>query len=175
MLHLSRTIRSIRYRRRRILRLLLILYILLPMLLGGMIPPRELTAERHKSDTTIQPADTLTDWEVLQMAIAFTESRFRPDAKGKAMDYGVYQITPIYVKEINRLSGYEAFQHEEALDVGKSVQMFNAMQTFKNPEHDIERAIHFHNKSPYYRKTVLENYDMVLRYETLRKTLKSAQ
>jgi len=116
--------------------------------------------------------DTLSEWEVLQLAIAYTESRFRPDVVGKAEDYGVYQITPVYVREINRLSGEERFRHDDALDLCKSVEMFNAMQDFKNPDHDRDLAIRYHNKSKAYYRTVLENYEMILRYEELRRALR---
>jgi len=115
--------------------------------------------------------DTLSEWEMLQLAIARTESRYRPEIVGSANDFGIYQIVPIYVKEINRLSGYEAFQHEDALHIGKSIEMFNVMQDFKNPGHDIDLAIRFHNKSEAYRRAVQDNYQVVLRYETLRKAL----
>lgn len=132
-------------------------------------PDREV--EATEAAVQAAPPDTLSDWELLQMAIAFTESRFNPDARGKAGDSGVYQIVPVYVHEINRLSGYEAFRHDDAADIGKSIEMFNAMQGFYNPGHDIEMAIHFHNKSAAYRATVLKNYEMILRYETLRSAL----
>lgn len=120
---------------------------------------------------TAQP-DILSEWEVLQLAIAYTESRFRPDVVGKAEDYGVYQITPVYVREINRLSGKERFCHDDALDLCKSVEMFNVMQDFKNPGHDRDLAIRYHNRSKAYYKTVLENYEMILRYEELRRALR---
>ncbi len=119
---------------------------------------------------TPQP-DTLSEWEMLQLAIARTESRYQPEIIGKANDVGIYQIVPIYVQEINRLSGYEAFRHEDALRISKSIEMFNVMQDFKNPGHDIDRAIYFHNKSAAYRKAVQDNLQVVLRYENLRKAL----
>lgn len=160
----------VRRRIRRAIRLIIILYLLLPALLGGTAPPR--TSSLPESAHAVQPADTLSDWEVLQMAIAFTESRFKADAVGKSGDSGIYQIMPIYVREVNRLSGDERYTHEDAFDIGKSIEMFNTLQGFKNPEHDIELAIRHHNKSAAYRRTVLENCEMVRRYETLRSALK---
>ena len=116
--------------------------------------------------------DTLSDWNILQLAIAMTESEFNPKAVGKTKDYGIYQITPIYVKEINRLLGDQVYTHNQAFDIEKSVEMFNIMQSFKNPEQDIEMAIYFHNKAPWYKKKVLRNYETVKRYETLRSILR---
>lgn len=124
-------------------------------------------AEEVKQD------DTLSDWSTLQLAIAMTESEFNPKAVGKTNDYGIYQITPIYVKEINRLLGDQVYTHNQAFDIEKSVEMFNIMQSFKNPDQDIETAIYFHNKAPWYKKKVLKNYETVKRYEELRFILQS--
>ena len=115
--------------------------------------------------------DTLSDWSTLQLAIAMTESEFKPDAVGKTKDYGIYQITPIYVEELNRLLGEQVYTHNQAFDISKSVEMFNVMQEFKNPDHDIETAIYYHNKASWYKKKVLRNYETVKRYEELRSIL----
>lgn len=114
--------------------------------------------------------DTLSDWQVLEMAIAFTESRFKKDAIGKAEDTGVLQIRPIYVDEVNRLSGRD-YTIEDALDPCMSLEMFNLMQEHKNPGHSIDTGIYFHNKSPYYKKTVLENADLIRRAEEMRRII----
>lgn len=134
--------------------------------------PPEAKSEPY-SDTTppAAPADTLSDWQLLEMAIAFTESRYNPDARGKAGDIGVLQITPIYVKELNRLLGDDTFRHEDATDIAQSIRMFETMQGLKNPDRDIELAIHYHNKSTAYKSKVLQNYRLIKRYETMRKTL----
>lgn len=121
-------------------------------------------------DTYTSP-DTLSDWSILQLAIAMTESEFNPDAIGKTKDYGIYQITPIYVEEINRLLGEKTYTHTQAFDMTKSVEMFNVFQSFKNPEKDIETAIYFHNKASWYKKKVMRNYETVKRYEELRSIL----
>ena len=119
----------------------------------------ELLRAQHKND--------LTEFDKLIMAISFTESRFKPDAVGKTGDFGCLQITPIYVREANRVSGAN-FRHEDAFSVDSSLAMFAAIQDYYNPSHDIEQAIYRHNKSPQYRKTVLENLEMIERYEALR-------
>ena len=122
-------------------------------------------------ENTYTTPDTLSEWSLLQLAIAMTESEFKPDAVGKTEDFGIYQITPIYVKEINRLLGEEAYTHDQAFDMTKSVEMFNVFQSFKNPEKDIDTAIYFHNKASWYKTKVLRNYETVKRYEELRSIL----
>jgi len=128
----------------------------------------------NESNDILSVPDTLSDWNTLQLAIAMTESEFNPKAVGKTKDYGIYQITPIYVKEVNRLLGNQVYTHDQAFDINKSVEMFNIMQSFKNPEQDIETAIYFHNKAPWYKKKVLRNYQTVKRYETLRSILQES-
>lgn len=115
--------------------------------------------------------DTLTDWNALQLAIAMTESEFKPNAIGNTKDYGIYQITPIYVAEVNRLLGQQEYTHDQAFDITKSVEMFNILQSYKNPNQDLELAIYYHNKASWYKKRVLKNYETVKRYETLRAVL----
>ena len=122
----------------------------------------ELLRKQHRND--------LTEFDKLVMAISFTESRFNPDAVGKAGDTGHLQITPVYVKEINRLYGTD-YTIEDAFDIDKSLEMFYLMQQFKNPTGNLEQAIYYHNKSAQYLNTVKENLAMIDRYEALRKKL----
>ena len=44
---------------------------------------------------------TLTNWQVMLMAMVLTESQFNDKAVGKNNDLGILQITPIYVNEVN--------------------------------------------------------------------------
>jgi len=116
--------------------------------------------------------DDITGWELLQMAIIMTESDFNSQAIGKHNDIGVFQITPIYVKEVNRLLDTARFHHTDAFDVSKSVQMFNIVQDERNPEHDIETAISLHNpggESIGYTEKVLKNFRWLSQLEEVRK------
>lgn len=117
-----------------------------------------------------QRREELTEWNRLIMAIAWTESKFNPDAVGSSQDYGCLQITPTYCAEVNRISGAN-FKHEDAFDIESSLAMFDTMQSHYNPDHDIDTAIHFHNKSASYKRVVLENLELIKRYETFRAKL----
>ena len=112
----------------------------------------------------------LTDFDKLTLAIALTESCFNPDAVGSNNDLGILQITSVFCAEANRISGLN-FKHEDAFSIDSSLAMFAVIQDYYNPTHDIEEGIKHHNRSPYYRKTVLENLAIVERYETLRAKL----
>lgn len=143
-----------------------VLTCLLCVWLDHTIPVRERVIETK----ILVPVDTLSDWQILEMAIAFTESRFKKDAVGKAEDTGVLQIRPVYVDEVNRLSGRD-YTIEDALDPCMSLEMFNIVQGAWNPERDIEEAVRLHNKSPYYKKKVLENMELIRRAEEMRRKI----
>lgn len=113
----------------------------------------------------------LSEWEMLQLAIAMTESNFNPKAVGTHKDYGIFQITPIYVAEVNKILGEKAYTHDQAFDITKSVEMFNILQEDKNPDKDIDKGIYNHNKSKAYKTRVKENLKVVKNYETLRSVI----
>lgn len=112
----------------------------------------------------------LSEWDKLILAISFTESRWNPDAVGKAGDSGHLQLLPIYVREVNRLYGTN-YTIEDAFDIDLSLQMFLLMQMYYNPKQNLDEAIRLHNKSAAYRETVLKNLAMIDRYEVLRAKL----
>lgn len=114
--------------------------------------------------------DDLTSWQLLQLAIIYTESRFNADALGAAGDAGLYQITPIYVAEVNRIAGTD-YRPEDAFDPDKAVAIFAAMQDHYNPSRDTDLALHYHHKGESYRRAVLDNLEVIRRYEAARKAV----
>ena len=120
-------------------------------------------------------ADTLTEWQVLQMASALTESRFNPDAKGATQDLGILQITPIYAREASRLNKDRDYTHSEALDTSTALEMFNVVQSHHNPTQDIDKAIRLHNPggdSIGYSNKVKANMEFIRRMEATRRAVK---
>ncbi len=57
---------------------------------------------------------------------------------------------------------------EDAFDMNKSLAMFDLMQAHYNPEHDIEKAIYYHNKAAFYRQAVMKSVEFVHNYEAAR-------
>ena len=104
------------------------------------------------------------------MAIAMTESMFRTDAVGTKHDSGILQITPIYVADVNRITGCD-YDIEDAFDTAASLRMFEALQAHYNPERDIDKAIYYHNKSKSYKRRVMENLAFIERYESFRQAV----
>lgn len=119
-------------------------------------------------------SEELSEWDMLQMAIAKTESEYNPEAMGSSGDLGVFQITEIFVHEANRLLGKEVYNHLDAFDIEKSVEMFNVVQEGHNPDKSISKAIAVQNPgggSIGYGKKVYQNLAFVKRYEDMRKIL----
>ena len=114
--------------------------------------------------------DTLTEWQMLTLAIMYTESRFQPDALGTAQDSGILQLRPVYVREVNRVAGTD-YAPEDAFDPSTAVEIFEAMNAYHNPDRDLDTAIALHNRSAAYRARVLENLELIRRYEAARKLI----
>lgn len=123
--------------------------------------------------------EELDEWTILQMAIMKTESEFDPTQIGSSQDLGVFQCTPIYVEEVNRIlrmqeGNQKEYSHLDAFDIRKSIEMFNIVQGYHNKEHSISKAILGHNPggaSIGYGKKVYDNIRFIKRMEEARKEL----
>lgn len=122
--------------------------------------------------------EELDEWTILTMAIMKTESEFDPTQIGSSQDLGVFQCTPIYVEEVNRILRLEGkeeeYSHLDAFDIRKSIEMFNIVQGYHNKEQNISKAIHQHNPggaSIGYGKKVYDNIRFIKRMEEARKEL----
>ena len=119
--------------------------------------------------------DTLSERDVLILAIAKTESDFDFNARGGSNDYGVFQLTPIFVKEANRIIGEEVYKHSDAFEPKKALEMVTIVQDHRNPTHDTATAIALHNprgNAIGYADKVKGNMDWVKRYEEIRTLIK---
>ncbi len=85
------------------------------------------------------------DWDILIQAIIQVESQGDPFAVGSKNDVGILQITPIYVKEVNRILNRNEYSLTERTDVQKSLEMFEIYQSHHNPDKDLLKAIKLHN------------------------------
>lgn len=89
--------------------------------------------------------DTTNNWEVFIKALAIVESRNNPNAVGKTNDAGIFQITPIYVQETNRILGKNQFTLQDRFSPEKSRIMFDIINERHNKEKSIIKAIKIHN------------------------------
>jgi hypothetical protein len=92
-----------------------------------------------------EEVEEVTEWDVFVEALIQVESEGNPFAVGKTNDLGILQITPIYVKDVNRILGEERFTLDCRIDIDKSLEMFEIYQSYYNPNKDINRAIKLHN------------------------------
>lgn len=141
-----------------------IFFALIILLLMGRIESLEKKTEERE----------LTDWSILQMAIILTESKFDSSAVNKSGARGLYQQMPIYVDECNRIldmrkSKQERYSYKDAHDVDKSIEMFELLQSYYNPEKDIDKAIKHHNNAGWYRRKIYENMNHIREVERIRK------
>lgn len=87
-----------------------------------------------------------TDWDSLIDALIWVESRGITDARNPISSAtGVLQQLNMYVKECNKIVGYNKYTKDDRLDPFKSIEMFNVMQDYYNPSKNIEKAIRLHS------------------------------
>lgn len=87
----------------------------------------------------------LTEWDRFVKTLIFVESGGDSTAVGKSNDCGILQITPIYVAEVNRIQSLIRYSLEDRFSVKKSLEMFEIIQSYYNPNKDIDKAISLHN------------------------------
>lgn len=156
--------------------IMLFLLIFIVILIADNLSLRkELREERENhapADSTVVTEETgdqrLSDWQVLLLGVAMTESEFYPTAQGNNNDWGILQLTPIYVEEANRVTGEARWSHDDAWSVSRSLEIFDAVQAYHNPAHNITTAIRLHNKAGWYEGRVSMSMAFVRRYEAMR-------
>ena len=85
-------------------------------------------------------------WDKLIEAIIWRESRSDDKAiNHKTNAVGCLQITPIYLKQCNRIVGHEKYKLSDRYSRSKSIEMFNLYQDYFNPNKDLHLAIKLHN------------------------------
>lgn len=100
-------------------------------------------------------------WELWTMALIQVESGGKDNALGTKNDTGCLQITPILVKEVNRLQSGRRYTMNDALNRKRSIEMYNIIQGYYNPEKDLHLALKIWNpKAPLsYHKKVQAEYE----------------
>lgn len=108
---------------------------------------------------------------LLILSMMYVESRFDPLAEGRDSDTGILQITPVYVREANRILGREEFTLDDARDIKRSLDMFDVVQGEHNGSGDWTMTVYWHNKSEAYRDRVVQAYNLFLNYERMREVV----
>lgn len=119
-----------------------------------------------------QPTPTdltyLTDFELIELAIIWQESKANPNPKhSDGQSEGILQITPIYVDEVNRILGYNKYTYADRKNPLKSHEMFLVVQNYHNPEKDVKKAVKLHNKGKRYFDEVMDRYNCLRLYQEI--------
>ncbi len=87
--------------------------------------------------------------EVLD-AIIWVETRTGENAynRNEPDAVGILQQFPIYVRDVNRIVGYQRYKLSDRLIPGKAIEMFWIYQGYYNPSGDIEKMIRIHSGGP---------------------------
>ena len=64
-----------------------------------------------------EEVEEVPEWDVFVEALIQVESEGNPFAVGKTNDLGIFQITPIYVNDVNRILGDERFTLDCRIDI----------------------------------------------------------
>ena len=107
-------------------------------------------------------------WGRTIKAIARVESNFNEKAVN-GIYVGYLQISPVLVKDCNRILGQKGSKKRYTLNdrynKQKSIEMFITIQSFYNPKNSIEHAIRLWNGGPNYSvKRTQGYYNKVMRY-----------
>ena len=103
------------------------------------------------------------DWNPVINAIIEVESEGNPKAVDKSgKSCGCMQITPILVKECNRIlslrKSSKRYSMKDRFSVNKSKEMFLLYQSFYNPKNDVELAIRSWNGGINFTKRGTQRY-----------------
>ena len=116
-------------------------------------------------EQTIAELPTIDRWSVFTEALILVESEGKCTARGSKDDVGVLQITPILVKDVNRIVGHNKYSLDDRLDRNKSIEMFNIIQEHYNPDKDFHLALKIWNgRAPLsYHTKVMRKYNELIK------------
>ena len=103
--------------------------------------------------------------EDVMKAIIQVESGGNPSVKSGCY-VGILQLSPIAVRECNKILGKRKYTYNDRYNPEKSKEMWWIIQEYHNPEGNIEKAIRLWNGGPRYSKRKTERY-----YRKVLKTL----
>ena len=131
--------------------------------------PKEIVYEREKTEL-IYTNRNMSNWEIFTMALMEVESRYDSTAYNEGA-YGYFQITPIYVEEVNNQHNTN-YTMQDVINLEKAYEIFDLMQQTHNQDYDIEKAIILHNgKHDWYRQRIMNSIKEIKKYEEVRNRL----
>ena len=131
--------------------------------------PEKVVYEREKLEL-VYTNRNMSDWEIFTMALMEVESKYDSTAYNKGAT-GYFQITPIYVKEVNNQHNTN-YTMKDVTNLEKSYEIFDLMQQAHNKDYDINKAIVLHNGTQdWYRQRIMKSIKDIKKYEEVRNRL----
>ena len=153
---------------------IILLLVAIVLVVSSLLIASHYESKCRELERRLKEVEEVDDWMMLQEAIALTESNFEEGAIGGGNALGIFQITPIYVDECNRLIKKMEYKHEDALNIEKSIEMFNIIQDYYNKDRDIDQALIHHNNAGWYKRKVKNNLEFIRRMEEVRRSIVDA-
>lgn len=117
----------------------------------------------------------MSDWDMFTMALIKVESEYDSLAVSSVGAKGYFQITPIYIKEVNKIHKTK-FTMDDVINLETAYQIFDLMQQAHNKNYNMDKAIILHNgKHEWYRRRVMDAYEDVKKYEEIRNRILEIQ
>lgn len=132
--------------------------------------PPNVNIESQVQDSIIQ--DSLIEWQIFIMALIEVECERNPNVKSHKGAVGPFQITQVYINEINRLYSTN-FVLQDAYDLNKALSIFEMMNDYYNPDRNIDKAIELHNPGAghWYNKKIKQRMQLIRFNEKVRSAI----
>lgn len=118
-----------------------------------------------------EKAPTMSEWDMFTMALMKVESEYDSTAVSSVGAKGYFQITPIYIEEVNRVH-HTDYTMDDVYDLESAHEIFDLMQKAHNKNYDMDKAMVLHNGDhKWYKKRVMDAYDDIKKYEDIRNRL----
>lgn len=132
--------------------------------------PKDKEINRNSNSFISEVKMLKSEWDIFTEALIQVESQGRSDIIGSKDDVGIFQITPVYLAECNRMKGYEYWTLEDRFCPEKSKEMFRWMNENKNPTLNIDKAIKIHNPraGQSYKQKIVKQIEIIKQNEKTR-------
>lgn len=127
--------------------------------------PAETLAETQVDAPTYE--EDIDTWSIFVEALIWVESRGDETIVGANDDGGVLQLTPVYIAEANGILGRRGYYKvEDRFNREKSIEIFNVVNAYHNPERDFRTATRLHNPGAgiAYHEKVMQRYEELLKF-----------
>lgn len=99
------------------------------------------------------------NWDKVILAIADIESGYNENVISPCGKFvGYLQISKIMVDDCNQIAKHKKFTYEDRFNKQKSIEIFLFIQSYYNPENNIEKAIRLWKGGSGYSITSTEKY-----------------